>query len=201
MSVRARLFYEKRGGACFVPHIALATLFTRAANRAKIGLRSTDGFSPHAKMSFGPELPAGVVALCEPLDLWLAEEEGNDGIVSRLNEQMPKGFMVKGIVFPKTDAPSLGKDCKAGHYLVWSRTLTSSELTSHLDLHFKEALLFKTVNEEGRLSFVLSNPAQNGIGSWVRYLMAEDVSDWADLCIVRISLGVWNGTLFEPLKP
>ena len=73
--MRIRLIYEKRGMACFVPHVVLSSLFARAGRRAGMELRSTEGFSPHARMSFGPELPAGVVALNEPADLWLKERE------------------------------------------------------------------------------------------------------------------------------
>jgi uncharacterized protein (DUF2344 family) len=74
-TTRIRLIYEKRGRACFVPHVAMSTIFARAAKRAGIELSNTDGFSPRAKISFGPELPAGVVALNEPADLWLKSEE------------------------------------------------------------------------------------------------------------------------------
>jgi hypothetical protein len=94
-AVRIRLIYEKRGGACFVPHVALASLFTRAARRAGVKLCSTDGFSPHAKISFGPELPAGVVALGEPVDLWV-KDRGKQKMVD------PK------IVDPKTVDPKIG---------------------------------------------------------------------------------------------
>ncbi|MBQ6664010.1 MAG: DUF2344 domain-containing protein, partial [Synergistaceae bacterium] len=58
-TVRVRLIYSKRGGACFVPHIALAQMFSRSASRAGLSLTMTQGFSPRAKISFGPELPAG----------------------------------------------------------------------------------------------------------------------------------------------
>ena len=68
--MRARLIYSKRGGACFVPHIALAQIFSRSALRSGLRLIMTQGFSPRAKISFAPELPAGVVALNEPVDMY-----------------------------------------------------------------------------------------------------------------------------------
>jgi hypothetical protein len=227
------LFYEKRGGACFVPHIALATLFTRAANRAGIDLRLTDGFSPHVKMSFGPELPAGVVALSEPLDVWLAgdagagtEKNAPDSLAERWNAQMPEGFRVTKCVFPAEGAAALGKDCKAALYWVWARKAAAGELTLSLSRHYGEDLLNLFVdvdsggnenkngneNENGngngkkgvcgvpRVSFVVSGPAQNGIGGWVRALTAAGtVAGWQDLCIVRAALGRWSGGRMEPL--
>ena len=56
--MRARLIYSKRGGACFVPHIALAQIFSRSALRSGLKLIMTQGFSPRTKISFASELPA-----------------------------------------------------------------------------------------------------------------------------------------------
>ncbi|MDR1979948.1 MAG: TIGR03936 family radical SAM-associated protein [Synergistaceae bacterium] len=222
--MRARLIYEKRGGACFVPHAALVDLFSRAARRAGINLRSTEGFSPHAKMSFGPELPAGVVALCEAADLWLGEDPRKDApekagarLVSMLNEQMPEGFRVKKCIFPAEGAPALGKECGAAHYLIWPRIIGSAEkLLDRAKSHFGEDVLSaevlgldinididekETNGENGpRISIVLANPAKNGIGGWVKALAGEGlVAGWQDLRIVRTALGRWNGVRMEPL--
>ena len=222
---RLRLFYEKRGGACFVPHIALASLFARAANRAGIGLHMTEGFSPRAKMSFGPELPAGVVALSEPLAIWLegdSQAEAPERLAERWNGQMPEGFRVIKCLFPAEGAAALGKDCKAALYWVWPRNADAGELSRSLERHYGEDLLNLSVDDaeagrEGvrglpRISFVISKPAQNGIGRWVKALTAAEAIDgwqgwqgrqgwhgWQDLCIVRAALGRWNGAQMEPL--
>ena len=201
MITRVRLIYEKRGGACFVPHIALATLFTRAANRAGIELRSTEGFSPHAKMSFGPELPAGVVALCEPVDVWVRELQEN--LLSVWNAQMPDGFRIKRCVLLPADAPVLGKNCKAAHYLIWSRNeYPAEELLQSLRSHYSgEDVLDIKIDDDSRVSFIVADPARNGIGGWVKSLIAsERVAGWQDLCIVRTALGRWNGVQMEPLS-
>jgi radical SAM-linked protein len=222
LAVRARLIYEKRGGACFVPHVALADLFSRAARRAGLRLGSTEGFSPHAKMSFGPELPAGVVALWEAVDIWLAEvpgkapfEEMSARLASLLNEQMPEGFRVKKCVFPAEGAPALGKECKAAHYRIWPRNPCFVEkLAARAKSYFSEdALLVETGVDEKEtdgkeangktlpwISLVLANPAKNGVGGWVKTLVAEGLAaGWQDLCFARTALGRWNGTRVEPL--
>jgi radical SAM-linked protein len=222
LTVRARLIYEKRGGACFVPHVALADLFSRAARRAGLRLGSTEGFSPHAKMSFGPELPAGVVALWEAVDIWLAEVpekaalgEASARLVSMLNEQMPAGFRVKKCVFPAEGAPALGKECKAAHYRIWPRNPSFVEkLAVRARSYFSEdALLVETGVDEKELgekkpeerahpwiSLVLANPAKNGVGGWVKTLIAEGLAaGWQDLCFARTALGRWNGLKVEPL--
>ena len=210
--MRVRLIYEKRGGACFVPHVALSTLFARAARRAGMELGRTEGYSPRSRISFGPELPAGVVALNEPADLWLmpreeiAEEKRRDflqSVVSAFNAQMPEGFRVKRCILPAEGAPALGKECKAAHYLVWTRNgCPSAELLSHMQSHYGEAVLNGSVEQATLpgVSAVLADPAQNGIGGWVKVLVTDRiVAGWHDLCIVRTTLGRWNGEQMEPM--
>ncbi len=202
MSARIRLIYEKRNGACFVPHVALATVFTRAAHRAGIKLRMTEGFSPHARMSFGPELPAGVVALAEPVDVWA--EDGPGDISEAWNAQMPDGFRVNRCVGVAYDAPALGKACVAAHYLLWPRDRRSAgTFLTHLRSYYGEDVLDASsgdCDKNSRISFVLASPAKNGIGGWVKSAVAlELIRGWQDLCIVRTALGRWNGAQLESL--
>ncbi|MCL2009098.1 MAG: DUF2344 domain-containing protein [Synergistaceae bacterium] len=203
--MRVRLIYEKRGRACFVPHVVLSTLFARAAKRAGIELGRTEVFSPHARMSFGPELPAGVVALNEPVDLWLAageettEENRRDfleSVVCAFNAQLPEGFRAVKCILPPEGAPALGKDCKAAHYLAWSGNVSAAELLRHMERHYGEAVLSGFVEQDPfpRVSAVLANPAQNGMGGWVKALIADNVAaGWHDMFIVRTGMGRWNG--------
>ena len=211
--VRVRLIFEKRGRACFVPHVCLSTLFARAGRRAGLELSSTEGFSPRARMSFGPELPAGVVALSEPADLWLkvrkeiTEEKRRDflqSVTGAFNAQMPEGFRIIKCALPSDGAPALGKACGAAHYLVWIRSGPSlaslAELLSHMERHYGQAILNCFIEQAmfSRVSAVIGNPAQNGIGGWVKALVAEDiVAGWHDMCIVRVNLGRWNGKQME----
>ncbi|MDR1048322.1 MAG: TIGR03936 family radical SAM-associated protein [Synergistaceae bacterium] len=193
------MFYEKRRGACFVPHVALATVFARAAARAGIGLHRTEGFSPHPRMSFGPELPAGVVALSEPLDVWL-KGDFRESLASEWDARMPDGFRVKACVPLPENAPALGKLCKAAHYRV--RVERSEGVGNFLRLlegHYGEDLLNASADGPW-ISFVVGKPAQNGIGGWVRALVAEGAAaGWQDLRIVRLSLGRWDGVRMKSL--
>ena len=201
MSVRVRLFYEKRGGACFVPHIALAPLFTRTAWRAGLVPEMTRGFSPHAKMSFGPELPAGVVALMEPVDVYL--ESVPDDLLERWNAAMPGGFRVLRFLLPREDAPSLGRECRAALYWVRSPgVLSRDELIDRARAHYGEAVLDAgdAVGEdsEGWMSLLLAEPARNGVGGWVKAMIASgDLGGWQDVNIVRVAIGLWDGTKVE----
>ena len=201
MSVRVRLFYEKRGGACFVPHIALAPLFTRTAWRAGLVPVMTQGFSPHAKMSFGPELPAGVVALMEPVDIHL--ESVPDDLITRWNAAVPGGFRALSFLTIREGAPSLGRDCRAALYWVRSPgVLSCEELAERARDHYGEAVLeagrASGEDAEGWTNLVLDAPARNGVGGWVKAMVASGgLKGWQDIHIVRVAIGSWDGTKIE----
>ena len=193
MSTRFRLIYDKRGGACFVPHVSLASLFTRAALRAGVSLTLTQGFSPHPRMSFGPELPAGVVALAEPVDVWTEGEP--EEMLSRWDAALPEGFRLLRVYPVAEDAPSLGKVCLAARYWVCGE-LRSDELLERARAYYGEAVLDAEagldVEANGQpvwLSLKLSAPAQNGIGGWVKQMIADGaIAGWQALHIIRVEV-------------
>lgn len=187
MSVRIRIIYEKRGGACFVPHVSLASLFTRAALRAGLSLTLTQGFSPHPRMSFGPELPAGVVALAEPVDVWL--DSTPEGFLERWDAALPEGFRLLRAYPVAEDAPSLGKVCLSALYWVQpaaGTTASCAELLERAREHYNDAVLNAEVAQGDWLSLRLAAPAQNGVGGWIKQMIADGViAGWQDIHIVR----------------
>ena len=186
--MRARLIYSKRGGACFVPHIALAQIFSRSALRSGLSLIMTQGFSPRAKISFAPELPAGVVALNEPVDMYF--DEPPTDITTLMNESLPEGFHVSRVLFPEEDSPSLGKVCKYAEYLI--RNTEGHEL-GDLARNFFGASLFRMSDADEWLRIILTEPAQNPIGGLVKHLKAENVIEgWHQMNIVRIAIGGYD---------
>ena len=208
MSVRVRVRYEKRNFACFVPHVALASIFTRSALRAGLSLTQTLGCSPHPKMSFAPELPAGVVALGELVDVYL--DEVPEGLLARWNAAMPVDFRLLSYELPEEGAPSLGKVCQAARY--WVRCvgpLGSGELLARAQAFYGDELLRGAsgvdVEEDGGadwVDFVLAHPAQNGIGGWVRKMIADGALEgWQDLNVVRAAIGPLAAVLGADGRP
>lgn len=186
--MRTRLIYSKRGGACFVPHIALAQIFSRSALRSGLKLIMTQGFSPRAKISFAPELPAGVVALNEPVDMYF--DDVHDDVMSLMNESLPEGFNVSRVIFPEDDSPSLGKLCKYAEYLL--RNTEGHALYEHAK-NFFGASVFKMSSDDEWLRLTLSEPAQNPVGGFVKYLKNENViAGWHEMNIVRVSIGEYD---------
>ena len=185
--MRVRLIYAKRGGACFVPHIALAQMFARSAKRAGITLEMTQGFSPRAKISFGPELPAGVVALNEPVDIFT--QGTYHGIAAMMNESLPEGFTVSRAVYPAEGSPSLGKLCTHAEYLLRS---DGHDIAQSVKTFWRESLI-SCVNVEGWVRVIISSPAQNPLGGLVRSLIADGIiSGWHEVNAVRAAVGVYD---------
>ena len=188
MTARIRLIYSKRGGACFVPHIALAQMFTRSAARAGIPLEMTQGFSPRAKISFGPELPAGVVALNEPVDIFTHGHHPD--IVALINASLPEGFTVSRAIYPAEGTPNLGKSCKHAEYLL--RTTNGHDLTQNAAKFWADSVILHE-NIDGWSRLVISEPAQNPIGGLVRHLIENEIiSGWHEINAVRIAVGIYD---------
>ncbi len=186
--MRTRLIYSKRGGACFVPHIALAQMFSRSASRAGLTLIMTQGFSPRAKLSFGPELPAGVVALNEPLDMYF--ESVPENFVTLMNNSLPEGFNISRVIFPEEDSPSLGKLCKHAKYLL--RNVNGLNLSEHAKNFYRDSIV-KLDHVDEWLRLIINAPAQNPIGGFVKFMTAENIiAGWQDMNIVRVSVGSYN---------
>lgn len=189
MSTRTRLIYSKRGGACFVPHIALAQMFSRSATRAGLTLTMTQGFTPRAKISFGPELPAGVVALNEPVDIFI--EDSPHDIAARMNDSLPEGFAISRAIFTPEDSPSLGKLCKAAEYLI--HNTNGINLTPHAEEFYAESVILSG-NVDGWTRIIISDPAQNPIGGFIRRMKEEGViAGWHEVNAVRVAVGIYDG--------
>lgn len=170
-----------------MPHIALAQIFSRTAYRAGYFLTMTQGFSPRPKLSFAPELPAGVVALNEPMDMYFAYEPQD--VISRLNASLPEGFAVSRAYTVADDAPSLGKNCTHAEYLL---RITSSPHRGLSDLaakFFGDAIVLSE-HVTDWLRFILTDPAQHPIGGLVKSLVRDGViAGWHEVNIVRIAVG------------
>ena len=168
-----------------MPHIALAQMFSRTASRAGLKLIMTQGFSPRAKISFAPELPAGVVALAEVVEMFFDSECEN--LIQRMNENLPEGFYISRAIETPEDAPSLGKFCTRAEYLV--------RIKKNLDIreYFNNAAIIKSNFDDNWFHFIIKDPAQNPIGSFIKPMIKENlISGWQDVNIVRVAVGLYD---------
>ncbi len=91
---KLRLKFKKTGRAVYISHLDLMRTLQRAFFRAKLPLRYSEGFNPHARISILLPLQVGVGSVCEYMDFWLTAEVDLASIPVRLNEGMPEGIEV-----------------------------------------------------------------------------------------------------------
>lgn len=96
-----RVFYEKTCMAKFISHLDTVHLFTRAIKRAKIPIWFTEGFNPHAFLTFAMPLSLGVESYCETLDVRLLQEEDLGELTERLDKALPPDIHISKIALPK----------------------------------------------------------------------------------------------------
>ena len=87
-----RVFYAKTGTAKYISHLDINRCFQRAMKRAAIPLWFTEGFNPHAYLTFPLPLALGYESLCECVDFRLVEPIEPGEIVRRLNAVLPMGL-------------------------------------------------------------------------------------------------------------
>ena len=91
---KVRLCFSKTGDSRFLSHLETARVFFRAARRAKLPIRYSQGFHPQPKIVFGPALPVGMESLAEYVDMELTDHVTPSAVQERLSRTLPKGLDV-----------------------------------------------------------------------------------------------------------
>ena len=90
---KLRLKFSKTGRAVYISHLDLIRTMQRVFSRAGVGLKYSEGFNPHARISILLPLTVGTRSLCEYMDFGLAEEDVDlASLPERLNPYMPEGI-------------------------------------------------------------------------------------------------------------
>lgn len=115
-----RFVYEVRGVAKFLSHLDILKLFNRALLRAGLPVAYSEGFNPHARISFGPPRGVGQEGLREYGDLQLREDWQRPlaavEVCRRLNLALPKGVRVLEGRFLTAAAPALMAEINLATY-------------------------------------------------------------------------------------
>ncbi len=102
-----RMFYEKTGMAKFISHLDTVRCITRAMKRAGVPIWYTEGFNPHAFLTFAMPLSLGFESLCETVDFRLTEKVDFDELSERINSALPTDITVKAISVPVFSAADI----------------------------------------------------------------------------------------------
>ena len=90
---KLRLRFEKTGRAIYISHLDLLRTMQRAFLRAQLPIKYSEGFNPHAIISFALPLSVGASSHCEIMDFRLREYVRPSEIVERLNAALPEGIV------------------------------------------------------------------------------------------------------------
>ena len=101
-AMEVRMSFQKTGMAKFISHLDTVRCITRAMKRACVPIWFTEGFNPHAFLTFAMPLSLGFESLCETVDFRLMEEVDLNELVERLNEALPVDITVKEIYVYET---------------------------------------------------------------------------------------------------
>lgn len=96
-SMDVRMSFEKTGMAKFISHLDTVRCITRAMKRANVPIWFTEGFNPHAFLTFAMPLSLGFESLCETVDFRLMEEVDLNELEERINDALPVDMTVKEI--------------------------------------------------------------------------------------------------------
>lgn len=189
---RLRIHFLKRGFACFISHIDLPILFSRAAKRAGLEAEQTQGFSPHPRTALGPPLPVGVRGLAEPADFWFTE--WFDGADRKWSDNLPNELEI--VRAEEVEGVSLNKLCKAAGYDIRPMSgASASEISFALGEALKEAGSLLDIAADGESVKVFVSDIERASASrMVKILVSSGiVSGWGDLAIARTGVGGWDG--------
>ena len=95
-----RIWFKKQGAARYISHLDLNRCVSRAFHRAKIPLWYTQGFNPHAFLTFALPLSLGLSGERESMDIKLESEMPKAELIERLNSALPDDIAVYDVTEP-----------------------------------------------------------------------------------------------------
>ncbi len=101
-AMEVRMSFQKTGMAKFISHLDTVRCISRAMKRACVPIWYTEGFNPHAFLTFAMPLSLGFESLCETVDFRLMEEVDLEELAERINNALPVDITVKEIYVYET---------------------------------------------------------------------------------------------------
>ncbi|MCZ6602403.1 MAG: TIGR03960 family B12-binding radical SAM protein [Planctomycetota bacterium] len=123
---RLRLRYRKTGRCRFLSHLEVARCIQRAIRRAAIRVRYSQGFHPKPRLSFGPPLSVGYESDSELFDAEVIGSPDPQGILERLNPQLPGGLQALAVEQISRKDPSIFNSLSTTTYRIVPDTLPAT---------------------------------------------------------------------------
>mgnify|MGYP000528680204 CR=1 FL=1 len=95
-----RVWFKKIGTARYISHLDLNRCMLRAIHKAKLPLWYTQGYNPHAFITFALPLSLGIGGERESMDIRLDDDITREDLIGRLNVALPDDIPVFDITEP-----------------------------------------------------------------------------------------------------
>ena len=103
--ITVRVWFSKRGEACYISHLDMQRVMHRVLRKAKIPAWYSQGFNPHIYLTFALPLPLGQESICEYLDFKTEQETPDlDNIFYALKDILPSGIEIYNVTIAKHKA-------------------------------------------------------------------------------------------------
>ncbi len=220
-AMEVRMSFQKTGMAKFISHLDTVRCITRAMKRANVPVWYTEGFNPHAFLTFAMPLSLGFESLCETVDFRLMEETDLSGLAERINNALPVDITVKEIYVYETSPNDI---CWAEYKIIFNnpdeKLLTQAEKILSADeiivlkkakkgrnkvekeVNIKEHIKsFELENDDGKLVLktILSSGTSININPTllIGTLVKDTKTDEQDVDIIKIQSYTENMEIFR----
>ena len=89
MATVLRATFKKGEALRYTGHLDILRTFVRGMRRAEIPFKYSEGFNPHAVMSFALPLGVGTTSECEIVEIQMKEQIPVEEFIKAVNEKMP----------------------------------------------------------------------------------------------------------------
>lgn len=109
-----RIWFKKVGRAKYISHLDLMRSMTKAIKRSGVKVWYTEGFNPHAYITFPLPLSLGIESESECVDIRVEDGVSAWEVKERLYPQMPEGLDIISVEEPFCNA----KEIRYGRYVI-----------------------------------------------------------------------------------
>lgn len=133
---KIRVQFTKVGRVSYMSHLDLNRFMQRALRRSNLPIKYTEGFNPHAYLTFALPLSLGFESKVETMDFKLTEDISPEIVKDRLNAVLPEGLKVISAAAPIHS----NTDIVASEYTVRikSQSLSPSEIENKFDVFYSQ---------------------------------------------------------------
>lgn len=154
---KIRVQFTKVGRVCYMSHLDLNRFMQRALRRSNLPIKYTEGFNPHAYLTFALPLSLGFESRVETMDFKLTQDIDPQIVKESLNSVLPEGLKVISVAAPVHS----NTDIVASEYTVRIRSKSKSadEIEKAFDeFYLQDELIAEKFNKKKKQILVDIKP-------------------------------------------